>query len=640
MSDFSDISIPCAPRPKRWSDITNDTDDSSWQSPPPEITIEAIPDTEIMAPQAPKRRSQNMAKAKQMWGSDEQDEDILDRFLKVKRFQESQLPSHDSDGMPSIAAIEDFETNSSQGDANSARRLFAELKSFSNDSNHPDLESVSDDYELRSSASDLKRARELYEELREMSVVTGGSIENLMEGINTSNESISSIIPYQKREEMSRFEMTLKQMIEEAKQMAATPSGSEEDLVYASLHKSPSIISMAESVVSVIEQQQQQQQQQPPPKTPEVIVMPPSVQQVETCLNPPIRPPRSPSPNKMRRLSDVPQPEQQWQPPPSPTSKVTPVPVSPVPASASSPRLAPSPQMTTQTASINGSATLRDSGTLQRQSRQSSCNKTISGTAPEKPLIGADRYEEIIEASAEARGRRGSSVASGRRSVQGSMTNLFQPNATMAMREQNSMSKTNLVTLGSSRQGSTNNLNKNLSNGMGTPSELRPVSNELTTSRPASAASSNTKVPTPAIKTPAAPIPKPALITPTPAVKTRVVKEAPPTCAPAISAPANFEAKQIEPSIDPLRPETLAEMHAKNPPKKQSIIPDWLIITLTYSFVFVTILLLSNITPNGKLYIHFTAFFSMILYFITDDVDQSNKDVVGSIMDNFVKVKK
>ena len=66
-------------------------------------------------------------------------------------------------------------------------------------------------------------------------------------------------------------------------------------------------------------------------------------------------------------------------------------------------------------------------GTLQRQSRQSSCNKTISGLAPEKPLIGADRYEEIIEASVEARGsRRGSSVASGRRSVQGSMTNLFQ----------------------------------------------------------------------------------------------------------------------------------------------------------------------------------------------------------------------
>ena len=74
-----------------------------------------------------------------------------------------------------------------------------------------------------------------------MSVEAGGSIENLMEGINTSNESISSIIPFEKREELSRFEMTLKQMIEEAKQMAATPSGSDEDLYARSLHKSPSV---------------------------------------------------------------------------------------------------------------------------------------------------------------------------------------------------------------------------------------------------------------------------------------------------------------------------------------------------------------------------------------------------------------
>ena len=28
------------------------------------------------------------------------------------------------------------------------------------------------------------------------------------------------------------------------------------------------------------------------------------------------------------------------------------------------------------------------------------------------------------------------------------------------------------------------------------------------------------------------------------------------------------------------------------------------------------ILLISNVTPNGKLYIHFTAFWSMIIYFI------------------------
>ena len=79
-----------------------------------------------------------------------------------------------------------------------------------------------------------------------MSVEAGGSIENLMEGINTSNESISSIIPFEKREELSRFELTLKQMIDEAKQMAATPSGSEED-IYASLHKSPSVSSFCPS---------------------------------------------------------------------------------------------------------------------------------------------------------------------------------------------------------------------------------------------------------------------------------------------------------------------------------------------------------------------------------------------------------
>ena len=222
----------------------------------------------------------------------------------------------------------------------------------------------------------------------------------------------------------------------------------------------------------------------------------------------------------------------------------------------------------------------------------------------------------------------------------------FQPNSTMAMREQTSMSK---ITQLGSRQGSTNNLNKN---GLGTPNELRPVSNEITASRPASVASNRptsaasneglkvtppTKIPSPVkiepkiVKTPVAPTP----------VRVKVAQEAPPTVAPTSAPPTGFEAKQIEPTIDPLRPETLAEMHAKNPPRKSSVIPDWLIITLTYSAVFIAILLLSNITPNGKLYIHFTAFFSMILYFITDDVDQSqNQNVMDSLMDNFVKVKK
>ena len=47
------------------------------------MNIEVTPET----PVAPKRKANNMAKAKELWGSDEQDDDILDRFLKAKRFQ-------------------------------------------------------------------------------------------------------------------------------------------------------------------------------------------------------------------------------------------------------------------------------------------------------------------------------------------------------------------------------------------------------------------------------------------------------------------------------------------------------------------------------------------------------------------------
>ena len=65
-----------------------------------------------------------------------------------------------------------------------------------------------------------------------MSAETGGSIENIMESISTSMESLSSIIPVEKRQELSKFEMTLKEMIEEARQMAKTPESSREDLSY------------------------------------------------------------------------------------------------------------------------------------------------------------------------------------------------------------------------------------------------------------------------------------------------------------------------------------------------------------------------------------------------------------------------
>ena len=62
----------------------------------------------------------------------------------------------------------------------------------------------------------------------------------------------------------------------------------------------------------------------------------------------------------------------------------------------------------------------------------------------------------------------------------------------------------------------------------------------------------------------------------------------------------------------PVEPDPLVKMFPKN-------IPHWFVITYTYSVVLIMILLIANVTPDGKLYIHFTAFWSLILYFLLED---------------------
>ena len=71
----------------------------------------------------------------------------------------------------------------------------------------------------------------------------------------------------------------------------------------------------------------------------------------------------------------------------------------------------------------------------------------------------------------------------------------------------------------------------------------------------------------------------------------------------------------------PIEPDPLVQMFPKN-------IPHWFVITYTYSVVLIVILLIANSTPDGKLYIHFTAFWSLILYFVLEDeqVGQKNKN--------------
>ena len=324
---------------------------------------------------------------------------------------------------------------------------------------------------------------------------------------------------------------------------------------------------------------------------------------------------RTPSPLKIRQYDQ----SSPASPPPQPPSPIKMAP--PTPQSSMRRAAPPSPVMHQET-SAKPPQTLIEAFQQkskdaqiqlqqQQKERRSSMVKTISnGSSQEKnkPLLGADRYEEIIE----ARGRcsRGSSVISGGpRSVQGSMTNLFQPGTTMAMREESK----HRSSLNHSRPGSMNKLNgSGLSNSGGL---ILPDLNK-TPSRPTSGLSVNA--------------PTAKVTSPQPVLVKRPGQQK-----------SEFKATQIQPSIDPIRPETTEAFRKHHAALVKTSYPDWLLITLAYSAVFVSILLLSNIIPNGRLYIHFTAFWSLILYFKIDDLDNNQStDVLETVMENFVKVKK
>ncbi len=540
------------------------------------------------------------------------EDDILDRFLKVKKFADNQAPSYESDGLPSIISIEDIETASEVSTTNK-RKLFADLEQLSNDA--PDLESVSEDEQVRSSKSDLKRARELYEELRQMSVETGGSIDNIMEainteGINTSNESISSIIPFEKKQELTRFEMTLKQMIEEAKHMADGSVCSEEEELYS---RKSSIHSIAESIVSVIEMHKESPSRLFPPERPprrSTSPMKPlrKVNDVQDLRN--IEEDRFLSKAELRESMNNMQAldSRKVEQDPGPLR----IQVHRNFEDPGSMRVQPQQQQRTFEGQLQNSFEQQQQRNLDQESgsingqavRRSSVQK------PVQPLIGAERYEEIIEARNRSRA---SSVVSSKagRSVQGSMTNLFQPNITMAMREDTRfLSKSDLR----------DSMNLNGVTAASRAPDSKPTSRQdlrgsmtsLQKPEPKNMRGSMTSLNKRELKS---------------SSRQDLAKK--------------FEPVPIQPSIDPIRPENLAELNKNK--KKSTSYPDWCLITLTYSLVFISILLVSNITPNGKLYIHFTAFWSMILYFVTDDVDNKSHrstDVLDTVMESFVKVKK
>ena len=71
-------------------------------------------------------------------------------------------------------------------------------------------------------------------------------------------------------------------------------------------------------------------------------------------------------------------------------------------------------------------------------------------------------------------------------------------------------------------------------------------------------------------------------------------------------------------------------------------LPHWIILTGTYSAVFICILLISRSLPTpdgGKLYIHFTAFWSLLLYFISEKEvnDYYATDPLDNVVETFIK---
>merc|ERR1712168_180036 len=131
------------------------------------------------------------------------------------------------------------------------------------------------------------------------------------------------------------------------------------------------------------------------------------------------------------------------------------------------------------------------------------------------------------------------------------------------------------------------------------------------------------KPPTPEIsKNPAPVIPKPPVKAP--------VSKSPPKIALDGNQSATAPSLPVIPPAPgkPVEPDPLVKMFPKN-------IPHWFVITYTYSVVLIMILLIANVTPDGKLYIHFTAFWSLILYFVLED-DQAS-DLLDTVVEGFLK---
>jgi len=515
----------------------------------------------------------SLAATKGEWVSEEATEDVLNNLLRVKKLSQ-RVSSIESDGLPSMASIDvgddDLSLMSESSDLQRARKMYADLQAMSMESaggsteDMPDLDAY---------------AREFYNEIRALSCTTGGSIENILDNIGASSESLTSLIPQNKRQELASFEMSLKQMIDEAKMLAESPCPSMDDLSMRRQsdtrtpviemeerrsRKSFSQISQPESVVSVIEAESVYEEEEP---------MPMSRRGVPTKISPHVIEPQPPVAYTLEEQDSL-----EEQAPPPPLEELEPPPVAPV---RTSPKVTPQPQPGRRGQVVN-----------------------------REPSVGTDRYEEIIvETRKRSQSRTGSRMGSRTSSVLDfkSSQNDFKTSSA-------SIGKLDLESI----RNSTKNVaaldldNKNLANIVSKATPPKPIIPEVPK-----------KPLTPEVsKSPAPIIPKVAVKAP--------VSKSPPKIALDGNQNATAPSLPVAPPVarKPVEPDPLVKMFPKN-------IPHWFVITYTYSVVLIMILLIANVTPDGKLYIHFTAFWSLILYFLLED-DQAS-DLLDTVVEGFLK---
>lgn len=443
-------------------------------------------------------------------------------------------------------------------------------------------------------------ARDFYNEIRALSMDTGGSIENILDNIGASSESLASLIPYDKREQLANFEMNLKQMIEEAKQLAASPRISMESLNMGNRspfpdserrsRKSLSVASQPDSVVSVIEARglsidQEQSlpsrslimdEEEPRPMSLRGRPTERSAKRNMTPQKPPSPPVQfreeTPPLQKQESIEEQEQeapPLEELEPPPAPAPRQTSTPRSTAPG--------------------------RRGAVINRE-----------------PSVGTDRYEEII---VETRKR---SMSRGPSSRMGSRTS-SQMDFRTSQDFSSSIGKLDLDII----RNSTKNITAlDLDTRFAEKTGIEEI-------RKRSTPEVAPKMPTPEVVRKVT-TPEVSRKMPTPEMSRKISSQ--PPAKMAFDANQNATAPTLprapsKPKVPP-KPDTLVELFPKN-------IPHWFVITYTYSVVLILILLIANSTPDGKLYIHFTAFWSLVLYFLLED-DQVNHDFSLAIPDNFL----